>query len=129
MIYVIILLIVGVIIFFFLRDRDKMLAQQVDANGGMKQKYALLIEWLTSEPNAQIVKIKRDHIQISMKMQTTETLFYITETFNGVEVEWNAKFGMMGNHEKKWKFSLNTTNEEMIEKIGTDIDEYSRKIM
>lgn len=129
MTWIIILLIVGVIIFFFLRDRDKMLDQQVDGQGGMKQKYGELIEWLTSEPNARIVKTTRDHIQISMVMQTTATHFFITETFNGVEVEWNARLGMMGDHKKKWKFPSTTSNEQMIERIGTDIDEYSRKIM
>lgn len=125
----IVLIIVGVIIFYFLRDRDKMLEQQVDEQGGMKQKYAELIEWLTDAPNARIVKTTRDHIQISNVMQTTATHFFITETFNGVEVEWNAKFGLMGDHKKEWKFPSTTSNEQMIEIIGTDIDEYSRQIM
>ncbi len=128
MTWIIILIVVGGM-FFFLSDRDKMLKQQVDEQGGMKKKYAELIDWLTSDPNARIIKITRDHVHISMVMQTTATHFFITEIFNGVVVEWNAKLGLMGDHKKKWKFLSTTSNEQMIEIIGTDINEYSRRIM
>lgn len=52
------ILIAGVIIFYFLRvrDRDRMLVSNVDANGGMKIKYSELIGWLRSDPNAKITK-------------------------------------------------------------------------
>lgn len=128
MTWIIILLIVGVIIFFFLRDRDKMLDKQVDNHGGMRQKYSLLIEWLTSDPNAKVVKVTREHVQISSIMQTTATYFFITETFAGVEIEWDARLGLMGNHKKKWNFPKNTPVENMIERIGTDLAEYNDKV-
>lgn len=122
-------MIIGIIIFFFLKDRDKMLASQIDRHGGMKQKYSELIEWLITEPDARIIKVARDHIQISVVMQTTATHFLITETFGCVEVEWQAKLGIMGSHKKKWKFDSATSNLQMIEKIGTDLNEYNRKLL
>ena len=57
MIWTISLFIVAIIIFYFLRDRDKMLNAQVDGHGGIKEKYSELIEWLLSDPNAKLVKI------------------------------------------------------------------------
>jgi len=122
---VILLLIIGIIIFFFLRDRDKMLDSQVDGHGGMKQKYSILIQWLTNNPNARVVKATRDHVQISCVMQTTATYFFITETFGGVEIIWDARLGIMGNHKKKWDFSSTTSEEEIIVIIGLYIEEYN----
>ena len=119
MIWIIALTIIGVIIFFFLRDRDRMLDSQVDNLGGMLNKYSLLIKWLTSNPNAKIVKVTRDHIQISCIMQTTATYFYITETFNGVVIDWKATLGSMGNHNLNWKFTVTTPQEKIIEMFSS----------
>jgi hypothetical protein len=128
MIWVIVIAIIGVVIFFFLRDRDKMLNSQVDGHGGMRQKYSQLISWMTSDPRSKVVKIKRDHIQISCVMQTTATHFFITETFNGVEIDWKAYLGMMGNHKLSWKFQSTISDEDIIIKIGSDLEEYQKKL-
>ena len=61
-------------------------------------------------------------------MQTTATHFFITENFGGVEIEWKANLGIMGNHKLKWKFPSTISEEDMIIKIGTDIQEYNEKI-
>ena len=45
MAWTIVLLIIGVIIFYFLKDRNKMLENNVDQHGGMKQKYTHLIDY------------------------------------------------------------------------------------
>ena len=125
MIWTISLFIVAIIIFYFLRDRDKMLNAQVDGHGGIKEKYSELIEWLLSDPNAKLVKVQRDHIQISNVMNSTSTHFFITENFNKVDIEWKAVLGAMGNHKKQWSFTQYTTNEDIILKVSTDIQKYS----
>lgn len=124
------ILIAGVIIFYFLRvrDRDRMLVSNVDANGGMKIKYSELIGWLRSDPNAKITKITRDHITISNQMLTTRTDFYLTENFDGLDVDWNANLGRMGRHQLKWKFKKGMNQEDMIIRIGIDIQKYEQKI-
>ncbi len=127
MTWVVILVIAGIIIFYFLKDRDKMLENQVDTHGGMRQKYSTLIKELTTNPNSKVVKITRDHIQISCAMQTTITNFFITENFNGIEIEWEARLGLMGNHNKKWTFPSTTSNDEIIRKMGADIEDYTSK--
>ena len=126
--WLVILVIIGVIIFFFLRDRDKMLNIKVDSYGGMEKKYSQIVEWMTQEPGAKIVNITRDHIQTSYITQTTATYFFITETFNGVEIEWDARLGFSGNHKLKWKFQPNTNEEVIIVRIGTEIQDYYEKM-
>lgn len=128
MIWVIIVIIIGVIIFFFLRDRDKMLNSQVDGHGGMKQKYSQLIEWMLNDPKAKLVKVSRDHVQISCVMQSTATHFFITETFSGVEIDWKAHLGIMGNHKLTWKFPSSISDDDIILKIGTDLEDYYSKL-
>jgi len=126
--WLLVIVIIGVIIFYFLKDRDKMLEQKVDNFGGMKQKYSVLINWLTNHPQAKITKINRDFIQVSLVLQTTATYWNITENFKGVDIEWDSRFGAMGNHKLKWNFDQSTSQEAMVEKIGIDLAEYGGKI-
>ncbi|WP_415374591.1 hypothetical protein [Patiriisocius sp. Uisw_017] len=120
--------IVGVVIFYFLKDRNKMLETTVDNEGGMRQKYRDLIGWLTDDPNAKVTKVTRDHVEVTNKMPTTTTTFFITENFDGVDIEWNAQLGAMGNHKQNWKFPKGTSEENMVIKIGTDLQSYEQKM-
>lgn len=128
MVWVLIIGIIGVVIYFFLKDRDKMLEASVDNKGGMRQKYSDLIGWLTDDPNAKITNVTRDHVTIVNRMPTTKTTFLITENFDGVDIEWYAELGSMGNHNKKWKFPKGTSEETMVIKIGTDLQNHEKKM-
>ena len=109
--------IVGYIIYSFLKDRDQMLTRQVDRHGGMATKYSHLIERLTSDPSAKVVKVTRDHIHIRAVGTATATNFLITENFNSVEVEWVGQLAMLGTHKKKWSFPHNYPQDKMIEEM------------
>jgi hypothetical protein len=109
--------IIGYVLYQFNRDRDQMLERQVDMNGGMSKKYEYLINRLTDDPKAKVVKVTRDHIHICAAGQTTTTNFLITETFNSVQIEWVAQLGALGNHNHKWTFQHNYPQENMIQEI------------
>lgn len=128
MVWVLIVGIIGVVIYFFLKDRDKMLETSVDNEGGMRQKYSDLIGWLTDDPNVKITNVTRDHVTIVNRMPTTKTTFSITENFDGLDIEWNAELGNMGSHNKKWKFPKGTSEEDMVIKIGTDLQNHEKKM-
>ena len=128
MTWIIILVIIGIVIFYFFKDRDKMLEKQVDDFGGMKNKYSLLIEWLTSDPNSHITKVTRDHVEISCIYPSSVTVFLITENFNSVEIDYSANLGVIGKHELNWQFPNNMNQESIIEKVGTDLHNYADKI-
>lgn len=123
-----ILIILGVIIFFFLKDRDKSLENQVDFQGGIQNKYSLLIQYLSDHPYAKISKVTRDFVKIDCVMPTTSTTFEILQNFNNVEVLWNSDFGMMGKHKLKWTFPSSLPQNKMIEKISYDLNAYENKL-
>lgn len=115
------ILIIGVvfyILYSFFRDRDHMLRRQVDMQGGMAKKYEYLIDRMTNDPSARVVKVTRDHIHIRATEQTTETNYFITEGFNIVEIEWVGQMAMLGIHKQKWSFPHNYPQEKIIEEIG-----------
>lgn len=116
-------IILGVVLFIvysFFSDRNKMLQRQVDLRGGMAKKYNTLIEGLTDDPSAQVIKVTRDQIYIRALGRTAEVDYIITENFNKVEVDWIGKFGMMGTHKHKWSFPENYPQT----KILMDIEEF-----
>lgn len=117
---VLIIGVVGYILYSFFRDRDHMLQRQVDMQGGMAKKYEYLIDRMTSDPSAKVVKVTRDHIHIRATGQATATNFFITESFNSVEIEWVGQMAMLGTHKHKWSFAHNYPQDKMI----SEIEEY-----
>lgn len=129
MIWLLIVVILGYIIYSFLKDRDVALKAQVDSYGGIKNKYSDLVNWLTSDPNSRIIKITRDSIEITAVFPTTKTTFFIQENFNTVEIYWEAYLGaFFGNHKLNWKFDHNENQLVIIEKISKDIQSYENQI-
>lgn len=126
--FITIVIIFGIIIFFFLKDRDKSLQNQVDANGGIHNKYHLLIGFLSNHPNAKITKITRDYIKIDCMMQTTSATYEILQNFNEIEVFWNSNLGLMGQHKLKWSFNSTMPQEKMIAKIHEDLNNYENRL-
>jgi hypothetical protein len=112
-----ILCIVGYIIYSFTKDRDQMLQRQVDMQGGMAKKYEYIIEYMTNEPSAKVIKVTRDHIHIRAEGNGSATNFLITESFNSVEIEWVGQMAALGTHRHKWTFAHNFPQEKMIAQI------------
>ena len=124
--YLLIIFIVGVVIFFFLKDRNKMLETQIDLEGGIINKYSKIVQVLTNDRNAKITKTKRDFIEITYKLSSTSTVFQILEVFGGVEIKWLNDFGVLGKHNLNWFFKHPIQEEEILEKIMSDIKTYEK---
>ena len=117
MIWVIVVGIGIFILYSFFRDRDQMLQRQVDMQGGMAKKYACLIQRLTDDPSAKVVKVTRDHVHIRAVGQTTATSYFIMENFNNVVIEWVGQLGMLGTHKHQWSFPHNYPQDKMVDEI------------
>ena len=126
--FIIILIIFGIIIFFFLKDRNKSLENQVDANRGIQNKYHLLIKFLSNHPDAKITKITRDYIKIDCVMPSTSATYEIFQNFNEVEVFWYSNLGLLGQHKLKWSFISSMPQEKMIDKIHQDVNDYENRL-
>lgn len=112
-----IIIIVGYIIFSFVRDREEMLQRQVDMRGGMTKKYEYLIGRLAEYPGARVIKVTRDHVHIRAEGQATATNFLISENFNKVEIEWVGQLAILGTHRHKWSFPHDFPQEKMIKEM------------
>lgn len=120
--------IIGVILYNFFTDQDKMLKEQVDLQGGMSKKYEYLVNYLTKYPSARVIKVTRDHIHIQAKGDTSSISFLITESFGFVEIEWIAHLGMLGTHKHRWSFSKEVSQEKMIKQIVEDTQSKTQQI-
>ena len=98
-----------------------MIEEQSTSQGGMDFKYADFLQWLNDNHNQKIVKVTKDHIQTSCILRATATHFFILETFGGVEIEWDARLGIIGNHKLNWKFANGTSQEKIIELVNADL--------
>lgn len=126
-----VILIAGIVIYViysFFRDRDQMLAHQVDTQGGMKRKYEVLISELTRDANARISNVTRDMVEIEYRGPTTLTTFFITENFNVVQIEWVAQLGLMGTHKHNWSFPHNYPQTKMFREITEYIEWKSQQM-
>lgn len=128
MIWGILIAIVAVVVFNFIRQREGMLHSQVDLRGGMMAKYEVLVTLLTDDPTARVVKVTRDHIHIKSMSQTAETSFLITENFGTVDITWIANLGFMGTHNHKWSFPHHYDQELIVREMMTFLDWKSKQI-
>jgi len=129
MIIIIAVIIIGIIIKFFL-DRDKMIENQVDIHGGMKEKYKDLIEGLRQNYSPQFCEIKRDYLHFRLVFGSrTAANFYITEQFNEVKIEWLLQIdGPFENRKLFWTFPQGLVQNKMVDKIEIDIEKLIKNI-
>ena len=109
--------VLGYILFSFFKERENMLKSQVDLKGGMAKKYQYLISEMTGNGNARVEKVTRDHIQIRSVSRNSITDYYISESFNSVEIRWVAQMSLMGIHKHQWTFPDNYPQDKMIQEI------------
>jgi hypothetical protein len=121
----VVVIIIAVIVVFiigkFFIDRDKMLSQQVDSKGGMKEKYKYLIKTLSQNSIPEFCDVQRDHLYFRFPGNTTIN-YYITEHFSKVEIIWNIQIMGEKMKELKWMFDTTMTQENMLIKMAKDID-------
>lgn len=127
-IIIVILIIFAISLFNFFKDRDKALSANVDSAGGMMQKYNKIVQALLSDPLAKIEKIERDQIIISLRTSNTFTTFFILDSFEDVEITWNADLGTLGKHKKTWTFKSNSSQEIMLQVIKEYMNSMSKRI-
>jgi len=119
MIWIILLIVLGIILYSFFSTREKM-NQQVVNRGGMEEKYSILISYLLADPGANIIQLTKDNIQIQAKTQYSISHFSILQIFNGVIITWKAK-SPMGEFQDKWQFPENLDQHQMAKKVASDI--------
>jgi hypothetical protein len=136
MIWIILIAIIGYLLYSFISSKEK-IKQQVDAQGGMKEKYFVLINYLLGDVGARIIHLTRDNVQIQAKTRGFVSHFSILQSFDKVLITWQA-ITPFGEFKDRWQFPQTLDQHQMVKKISADIefkfdnyvdhDELSRRI-
>jgi hypothetical protein len=116
-----IIAIVVFILYRFISDREKML-NNVQENGGLQEKYKVLLTYFLSDPDAKITIITRDNIVISWKGAYSSAQFSIMQNFGTININWASNNSVAGVVKEKWEFSENIDQHAMAKKIIQDIE-------
>lgn len=127
---IIIIALIGIVIYIFkfFYDRDKMLAKQVDENGGMLLKYNTLVNHFTNDPDAKVTSVTRDSINIKWKGTIFTVEIFILENFSFTKIECKLDFGPHGIHKKNWNYGKNQRQEKMVEDITNFMKDENARI-
>jgi hypothetical protein len=109
----IIIVIVIFLIFSFRKDYKENVQTNITNLGGMKNKYKILIEYLTAYPSSKITKLTQDSIVISAPTMT----FHIDYVGTNTEIELFAFMPLIGKFSKKWKYPDDFPQDKIIQEI------------
>ncbi len=82
----------------------------------MYNKYRIIIDSFTEEPNASVTEANEDSITIEYK-SFTYSRYIILEKGSLIEIEWYADFGQYGKRENKWTFRHDTQQITILKNI------------
>lgn len=112
--------IVGYIVFRFFSDREKMI-KNIDNEGGMSDKYAILLSYLMAEPNSKITRLTGHNIELTSTSGHFVNRFSILETASNLTVVLHTR-STIGDFTEKWEFPLHLNQHEMASKMDKDIE-------
>jgi hypothetical protein len=111
-------LIILFLVFSFKNDYKENVRANVTMQGGMENKYRILINYLLSEPSSRILKLSDDSIVVSSPGYT----FNIDYVGNNTEIALNAVLPVLGQFSNKWKYPDGYPQEKIIEEIENFLD-------
>ncbi|MDC9721877.1 MAG: hypothetical protein PSN34_03775 [Urechidicola sp.] len=127
--WTVIIVIVVFIIGKFLYDRNKQ-ASKITMEGGMRNKYRELIEFLMSgDSRSKIYQETSDSITLGISNMGGTTLFILTQTVGKVTVQWKVDSPVFGKHKMEWDFAEYGDQGQMAERIANDTGKYQQNMM
>lgn len=128
MLAIIIVIAAIVLIKFFVANNKQ--STQILKEGGMEQKYRQLIAFIMSgDSRTQIFQRENNMLGIAVKSVGGVTIFFLTQTFGHLTVEWKMESPVYGKHKLKWEFPEFTDQDIMAGKISNDLQKYQTNIV
>lgn len=121
---IILTLIGAFILFHFVHFIIDLIRQkrQVQHEGGMRVKYAKLVEWIIQEyPASRIIQEKSTFLNIGTFGMAGTTVFWLTQTWGKVTIQYQSTNTFMGTTKLEWEFPEYMPQEQMISKMDSDI--------
>lgn len=127
------IIVIAIVIFFAFKigSASGQVVERVNGSGGMRVKYARLIESILSGHKESKVFIEtRTYLQVGVSNYGGTTLFHIQQsTGNKVLIQYEVKDNPVVPHfQLQWTFPDNTDQDEMMVVMGTDIQKKMMQI-
>ena len=123
-------IIIGVIALSkFIYDTNQQ-KQKVSKEGGMLHKYRILVDALLSgDQRTKIHQVTGDSMVIGLSNMGGSTMFFLTQTYGKLTVQWKVESPMLGKHKLEWEFDEYLDQEKMMQKISNDLTKYQNNVM
>lgn len=104
--------------------------QKVYKEGGMLHKYRVLVdELLSGDQRTKIHQVTGDSVVIRLSTIGGLTLFFLTQTYGKLTVQWKVESPMLGKHKLEWEFDEYLDQEKMVQKIMNDVNKYQINVI
>ena len=125
-IFVIILVIVMIIKFSKSSVEE---TNKVVKDGGMRNKYKILIDnFIDPESGMEIIDETSKYVCVGMVNTSGSIVFHFQHTFDQINVTFEMKNIIIGNHKLEWSFPETMNQHEMIDRIETRTRQYMDNI-
>lgn len=119
-----ILIIVGFIIFSFLRDSINE-SDKITNEGGIYNKYKTLINnFVEPESGMKVIQKSDKYICVGMQNTSGYIIFHFQHTFSKINVTFEMKNIFLGHHKLDWDFPETMPQSDMIRHIETRTRQY-----
>lgn len=96
--------------------------RKVQKEGGMRVKYAKLVEWVMQEyPGSRIIQEESTFLNVGALGMAGTTVFWLTQTWGKVTIQYKSTNTLMGTTKLEWEFHEDMPQEQMIAKMNSDI--------
>lgn len=127
--WTIIIIIGAIILIKFIYDTSQQ-KQKVSKEGGMLHKYRILVDALLSgDQRTKIHQVTGDSVIIGLSNVGGSTMFFLTQTFGKLTVQWKVESPVLGKHKLEWEFDEYLDQEKMMQKIMNDLTKYQNNVM
>lgn len=111
MIWIILIIIILFVIIFINRDYKENVTNNIINYGGMKTKYAELLDYLSQ--GAVIDKITKD----SVRLRSTNSIWYLDVVGDNIEIQMNSNMPFIGNIKHSWVYPHNYSQTRIIQDL------------
>lgn len=125
----ILIIITSVLVAFFLIGRNSIKSftnKKISLNGGMLTVYKDLVDGLLEDPDARILRVDNNSINLGVSNIDGSTIFRIVQLYDNVTVAWKVTSQTYGNHTLRWEFPNGLNQNKMVSTITAHIEKYNQ---
>ena len=120
--------IVGFSFIKFFADSSKE-SDKVVKEGGMMVKYGKLISHYLNQPlGLRVVKQTSNYVCLGTQNASGSIVFHFQHTFSSINITFEMKNILVGNHKLDWDFHEAMPQDDMIKHIDNRIEQYLNNV-